>query len=192
MIQALADGMARYVVKNDETADQEVLAYGYGLLIMAASTYFAVITSALLLGVFREMIIAMGVYMLMRTTIGGCHANHRVICFVSYSGVLYLSIVLAGFVTVSWQIAIALYLVNVMLIVLFAPGDTAEQPIVKNRFLRRITGVIFITCLFSTYIFFSHMQTEVNIAMFVSTSTCVFLHPLVYKAYGCERSTYQG
>ena len=182
--------MANYVVRHDESASQEELAYGYSLILMGFVTYSIVIISSLLFGVFIEMLIAIGAFILMRSTIGGCHANHRVTCFITYSGVLYTSILLAGVVVLGWQVKLALYLINVVLLILYAPGDTAEQPMVRNRFLRKVFGLIFISCLFATPLLFHDTQNETNIVLFVSTLTCILLHPLIYKAYGCERSVY--
>ena len=188
MIQTLANRMADYVVKHDKSASQEELAYGYSLILMGFVTYAAVIISSLLFGLFIEMLIAIGAFILMRSTIGGCHANHRVICFITYSGVLYTSILLSDIIVLSWQAMLALYFINIALLILYAPGDTVEQPMVRNRFLRKIFGLIFLSCLFAASFFLRDMRTETNILLFVSTSTCILLHPFIYRIYGCERS----
>ena len=188
MIEAMANRVAEYVAGNDETADREVIAYGAGLLIMAVVNYSLVLASALLLGVLREMLAAIGAFILMRSTIGGCHANNRVTCFITYSGIMYLSILMASFVTLSWSAALALYTANMALIILYAPGDTAEQPMVRNLLTRKIFGMVFLSGLFALPAFFGEFQSEINILLFVATWTCVLLHQLVYKAYGCKRS----
>lgn len=185
MIHALAYRIANYVAKKDKTADHEILTYGYSLIIMGFATYSAVIISALLFGVLIEMLIAIGVFMLMRTTIGGCHANHRAVCFFTYSGTLYLSIFLANVLTLDWYVVLAMYFVNVVLLILYAPGDTVEQPMVRYRHIRKVLGVIFLTFLFAISIYFRDMRIEMNILLFVSTLTCVFLHPYIYRVYGC-------
>ena len=189
MIQVLANRMASYVAKNDDTADQEILAYGYSLIIMAIVTYTTVIASAFLFGVLKEMIIAICIFVVMRTAIGGCHANHRAVCLITYSGMLYLCIVLAGTIIFSWYVVFVLYAINVVLLTLYAPGDTVEQPMVKYRFMRKIFGLILISCIFALYIFFGNMHTEINILLLVSTSTCVLLHPYIYRIYGCKKSS---
>ena len=191
MIQFLANRMADYVVKNDETANQEVLSYGFQLLLMAFVTYAVVLISAYILGVFREMLIAIGAYILMRTAVGGCHANSRTVCLITYSGILYSSIFLAGVLTLSWYVILALYLVNIALLVLYAPGDTDQQPMVRWRLTRKICGLIFLSCLFVLSLILQDMRMETNILLFVSTATCILLHPYIYKIYGCKRSQYR-
>jgi len=190
LIQSLANRLANYVVKNDETANQEVLSYGFQLLLMAFITYAVVLISAYLLGVFKEMLIAIATYILMRTTIGGCHANSRTVCLITYSAILYSSIFLADALILSWYVILVLYFINVILLFLYAPGDTIQQPIVQRRFIRKILGLVFLSCLFALSLVFQDMRIETNILLFVSTATCILLHPYIYKAYGCEKSLY--
>lgn len=182
--------MADYVVKNDETADQEILAYGFQLLLMAFVSYAVVLSSAYLFGVFREMLIAIGAYILMRITVGGCHANSRIVCLITYSGILYSSILLAGILTLSWHVVLLLYLVNITLLILYAPGDTVQQPMIQNRLARKIFGLFFLSCLFALSLLLQDMRMETNILLLVSTATCILLHPYIYKIYKCERSAY--
>lgn len=183
--------MAAYVIDNDENggSDQEVLAYGYSLLIMAVVNYVVIISSSLLFGVFREMMFSLGAFMLMRTTIGGVHANHRGICLATTMTTLYLGIVLSDVLTLNLYVVLAMYALNIMLLVLYAPGDTTEQPMVRNRFLRKILGIALVSCIFASYAFFGSVR-EVNILLIVSTLICVLLHPYFYKLYKCERSSY--
>ena len=180
--------MANYVVSKDETANQEVLTYGFSLILMAIATYSTVILSALLLGVFREILIAIGTFILMRTAIGGVHAKHRAVCLITYSTVLYLSIYLSGILRLDLYATAALYLFNIIILILYAPGDTVEQPMVKNRMLRKISGLFLVTILFALSIFVRDMRIETNIILFVSTLTSILLHPFTYRIYGCERS----
>ena len=188
MIDALANRIADYVAENDETADHEIIAYGASLLIMAVVTYTTFIASALLFGVLREMLIAIGVFILMRATVGGLHANHRATCLITYSGILYFSIFFAGILNMSWHKILVMYIINIALLILYAPGDTAEQPMVKFRLTRKLLGLVFLSCIFAAPMFFSGIHTDINILLFISTWTCVSLHPFIYKVFGCKRS----
>jgi len=190
LIQALANSIAGFVVKNDDTADFEIMAYGYGLIVSAIVTYTAIIISALFFGVFREMLVAIATYITMRATIGGVHANSRAACFITYAGALYLSIYLSFVLTFSEIATAALYLFNMALLILYAPSDTAEQPIVRRRPARKILGIVFLSLFFSISIFWDRMWIETNILLLVSTITCVFLHPAIYRLFGCKKSIY--
>ena len=189
LIQALANRMADYVVKRDKTANQEVLSYGLSLVLMAIASYATVLASAIIFGLVKEMLIAIGTFILMRTTVGGCHANNRVACLATYTGLLYASILLAGVIILNMYATIILYLFNIVLLVLYAPGDTVEQPMVQYRFLRKIYGLFFITLLFAFALFVPNMRAETNILLFVSTFVSILLHPMIYKLYGCRRSS---
>jgi len=189
MIQAIANALAKFIVKNDDTADYEVLAYGYGLIVNGVVTNVIIIVSALIFGVIVEMLIALGVFMTMRLIIGGVHANSRTLCFITNAGVLYFSIIFASVLNLNEITTIgALYLANLILLVLYAPSDTVDQPIVKRRMRRKILGIIFLSLFFSVSLFFDNIQIETNIMILVSTITCILLHPLVYQAYKCKKS----
>ena len=188
MIQALANRVAEFVVNNDDTADYEVLAYGYGLIVWGIFNYTIIIASAAFLGVICEMFAAIAVYITMRSTIGGVHASNRAICLATYAGILYFSIFISPILNLSVIAIAALFLTNVILLILYAPSDTAEQPIVKRRLLRKILGILILTAFFSFSIFSDNMQIVANIMLLIPTFTCLFLHPLIYRILGCKKS----
>jgi len=188
MIQILADNIAKFIVKNDDTADYEVLAYGYGLIVSGVVNYTVILVSALLFGVIVEMLIALAVFITMRLTVGGAHANSRAVCFIVHSASLYLSIILAFVITPGIVMIVALYLVNMVLLILYAPSDTADQPIVKRRTARKILGIIFLSLFFSGSVIWHDMRIESNIVILLSTLTCIMLHPLIYRVFGCKKS----
>ena len=192
MIQVVADRIATFIVKNDDDADFEVLAYGYGLIVSGIVNYTVMIVSAVIFGVILEMLIAIATYITMRLTIGGVHANSRLLCFVTYASALYASIFLSFVVNMSGVAIAALYGFNVALLVLYAPSDTVEQPIVKRHLLRKILGVVFLSLFAAVSMLGWDIRVIANILLFVPTITCVFLHPIVYRIFSCNKSVYCG
>ncbi|MCL2873653.1 MAG: accessory gene regulator B family protein [Defluviitaleaceae bacterium] len=192
MIQAIANNIAKYIVDNDDTntADYEILAYGYGLIVNGIFTYAAIITSALILGLIVEMFVALGAFIALRLLVGGVHANSRVLCFATNAGVMYFSIALSFFLNLSEIVITVLYIANLLLLILYAPSDTTDQPIVKRRMLRKILGIACLSLFFALPMFLNNFQVKINILILISTITCVMLHPLIYKIYGCKKSIY--
>ncbi|MCL2856920.1 MAG: accessory gene regulator B family protein [Oscillospiraceae bacterium] len=184
--------MAEFVVKNDDSANREVLAYGFGLIVSSMMTYIVVLGSAFILGVIYEVLIAILVFSVMRLTIGGSHANSRIVCFIVYSSVLYSSVFLSSILNLNVFAIAALYIVNVMLLVVYAPADTAQQPIVKGKLTRKVLGLIFTSLFFGFALLIPGRQTEANILLLMATFTCVSLHPLVYRVSGCKTSKQGG
>jgi len=180
--------VAGFVVKNDETADHEILAYGFGLIISGIVTYTVILTSALLIGVIQEMLVAIVAYIAMRQAIGGVHANSRIVCFVTYTGSLYLCIGLAFVLNISSLAVAVMYAVSLGLLMMYAPADTKAQPMVKHRLARKVSGIVILTLAFCISVFVLQNQVHANILLFVPTITCVLLHPAVYRMYGCETS----
>jgi len=188
IIQALASRIASFIVKNDEEADHEVLAYGYGLVLAGIATYAIVIASALVFGVLREMSIAVLTYLLLRYTVGGVHANSRVVCFLTYAGTMYFCIFMSRVLSFAALATAVLYLFNALLLILYAPSDTVDQPITSGRLVRKLLGLFFLTLLFAISVFYYGAMVEGGILILVSTLTCIQLHPFVYRIYGCKKS----
>ena len=187
VIQALAGRLAGFVAKNDGTADREVLEYGLGLLISAIVSYILIFGSALIVGVFIEMLVTVVLYSVMRLVIGGSHANSKMVCDVMYTSSLYLLILLSSVVSLNVYIVVAMYVVNLTLVAMYAPGDTVHQPIVKGILKRKIYGALLLSFLFALS-FFVRETRVANLLLLVPTLTSVFLHPLVYMIMGCKRS----
>lgn len=190
MIQALADRIAGYVVKNDGTANHEILAYGFGLILYAIFTYAVVFASALLFGVIREMLVVLPVFWIMRYTVGGCHANSRLVCFITSTSSFYLCIFLAHTLVFRGPAIAVLLIVNLLVLIRYAPGDTQEQPMVKRRWLRKLLGVVFLLCFFALSVFNRGMRVEANILLLVPTLVSVLLHPYAYRIYRCKQSSF--
>ena len=188
MIQTLAGRLAGFVIRNDDTADREVLEYGLGLLISAIISYVVIFSSALLFGLFVEMLVTVALYSTMRFIIGGSHANSKMVCEIMYTSSLYLLIIVSSVISLNVYVVTVLYVVNLALILKYAPGDTVQQPIAKGIFTRKLFGILFLSLFFTLSIFVHETRVFANLLLLVPTLTSVFLHPIIYNIMGCKRS----
>jgi len=180
--------LASFVAKNDDTADQEILEYGLGLLISTILSYIVIFGSALLFGVFVEMLVTVALYSVMRSIIGGSHANSKIVCDITYTSSLYLLIIVSTIISLNIYIIAALYVISLVLIALYAPGDTIQQPIVKGILARKLFGILVVSIFFASSFFLQEMRVLANLLLLVPTFTSVFLHPIIYNIMGCKRS----
>jgi accessory gene regulator B len=189
----LAGKTAAYIVKNDPSADYEVLEYGYDILFQEISVTILTLLLALPFGLFVHVAISLATYNVLRLYAGGLHAKHRIVCIVTSIVIMFGPSVLFAKLGVSLPIAaiLALYLLNLVLLLLYAPADTEAKPIQDRQTRKRmkmasVSWLTIIYCL--ALILHGRFPDYSAVLAAMPFIVCCFAHPLAYWLYGCKKS----
>ena len=193
MIKYLAQAIASYTVKHDNSADFEVLVYGYELLLQRFFVVGIALVAALPLGLFFHVLTAEIVYSMMRGCTGGLHAKYRWLCMavsvLIQFGPAFLT-AKAGVYIEPWGI-VACFAANVALLLLYAPADTEAMPIYNpvRRKKLKIQGLIYLAAFFFIAAAIYSFLPEISFILVVTpTIACCFTHPAAYWLFGCKKS----
>lgn len=185
--------LMNYISKRGNYTDIQLAEIEYGLtgIYLTFSKIIIISILACILGIFKEMIIFMILFNLIRTTGFGLHATKSWICLISST------IIFIGIPWVCNNIVINIYLkgiisiISVLLIYKNAPADTKKRPIV-NRKRRKILKLIstLTSIIFITISMLINNNFISNCLMFAIILEDFLISPFVYRIFNLPYNNY--
>ncbi|MDL2234409.1 accessory gene regulator B family protein [Ruminococcaceae bacterium OttesenSCG-928-L11] len=193
MIRFLSGKIAAYVVKHDEEADYDVVAYGYETLLHDVLTTALMVIAAIPFGIFFQVAAALLAYHLLRNYCGGAHAKSSIVCTVTSIILLYGMpfLVVRTALKLPIPLIAVLLAVNLLLLWRYAPADTEEMPIRREDVRRqlRIKSMLCAVLLFIAAVALWWVWPSVSASIALSaTVASLMTHPVVYFLYRCKKS----
>lgn len=195
MKKVFLNGCLRIIKKNDSTISDEKLdeiRYGLeGIYLTITKTIF-IFALSYLLGIFREMIIMLIVFNILRTTGFGIHAKKSWQCWVSSTILFIFFPFISKYIYMSNTLKIVLGIIAIVVMVLYAPADTVKHPLVnkKKRLIWKTLTVI--NCIILVLISICVKDNSIsNLMIFGIYSEVVVIIPLTYKIFGLPYSNYK-
>lgn len=154
MKKFLINKCMNYIEKNTDYDKTKLAEIKYGLesIYLTFSKLIVISILAIILDIFKEMVIYMLIYNLIRMPSFGLHATKSWICLLSstilFIGIPYLCIVLA----IPTIIKIIIGIVGTLLMFKNSPADTKKRPIVSKKrrkvykILSIVLAIIFTIC----------------------------------------------
>lgn len=195
MKKVFLNGCLRIIKKNDSTISDEKLdeiRYGLeGIYLTITKTIF-IFALSYLLGIFREMIIMLIVFNILRTTGFGIHAKKSWQCWVSSTILFIFFPFISKYIYMPNTLKIVLGIIAIVVMVLYAPADTVKHPLVnkKKRLIWKTLTVI--NCIILVLISICVKDNAVsNLMIFGIYSEVVVIIPLTYKIFDLPYSNYK-
>lgn len=193
MKKIVIKSLMNYISKRGNYTDIQLAEIEYGLtgIYLTFSKIIIISILACILGIFKEMIIFMILFNLIRTTGFGLHATKSWICLISST------IIFIGIPWVCNNIVINIYLkgiisiISVLLIYKNAPADTKKRPIV-NRKRRKILKLIstLTSIIFITISMLINNNFISNCLMFAIILEDFLISPFVYRIFNLPYNNY--
>ena len=162
MIDKICDKlMKRIRAKMPEVDDEraEVIKYGLEVLIGEIPKAFILLGIAGILGIFRYTLISFFIVSIYRTFSGGIHLKSHISCiigtFVLYCGTVILSkYIIFQSITIKILVSVIIYIYSITVIILYAPADTENIPILIKKDRKRKKIISFIIATLMLYLTF--------------------------------------
>ena len=182
-----------YIEKNTNYSKTQLAEIKYGIegIYLTISKCIVIFIIALLLGIFKEMIIFMLIYNVLRTSSFGLHATKSWICLLSsiilFIGIPYLCIIL----NIPIIVKVIICILGICLMFKNSPADTKKRPIVSKK-RRKIYKTIstLLTILFSFIAIFVNNNFISNCFVFAIVLQNLMISPVVYKIFNLPYNNY--
>lgn len=195
MIDALSNKITYLIkqnVKEISEEKEEIINYGLNILIYQAALTTIILLIALLTGLFKYVAVAVLVYASLRVFAGGAHARTRLQCSVSSIVTMLGSVLLSKYIWADSYIpAVFVLIINLVIVYVYAPGDTVERPIIskKIRLRQKAISLILVTLIFITSVIVWHFDKAMyNVVNIASLLAVFMLTPVSYNLFKCKRS----
>ena len=183
------------LIKETKSFDQtklEEIEYGLVAIYILITKAIIVFGIAIVLGVFKELIIFMIFYNIIRMPSFGLHATKSWICLVS-STILFLSgLYISLLVHINIYVKLILGVYCIIRIYKNAPADTHKRPIINPR--RRVIYKTISTIIAIVFVFSSLLISYSFISNALICSLCIqtgMISPFVYKLFNLPYDNYK-
>lgn len=174
--------------------DEKLLEIEYGLegMYLTITKCIILFIVALMLGIFKEMIIIMLLYNGLRSFGFGLHATKSWICLVS-SLIMFIGVTLIViYVVIPLYIKVLILIICVSCFYLYAPADTEKHPLIKKRkrLILKITSIIvvIIYSFMCLYIDNSFVSNAILASILMET---IIIVPITYKIFNLPYNNYK-
>ena len=177
--------------KNYSDEDIAIIRYGLEGIYLSLSKVIIIIILSLLLSIFKEVIIFMILFNIIRSTAFGLHATKSYICLISSLLIFILIPYLCLNIDINVYIKCIILIVCILYIYKYAPSDTKKRPIVnrKRRAIYKFISVIIAI----TYSFIAILINNLfisNALLFSLIVECFMISPMVYKIFKLPYNNY--
>lgn len=189
IINHCMDIVGRYN-KYDEIKLAEIK-YGLEALYLQISKLVIIAIIACLLNIFKELVILLLIYNIIRATSFGLHATKSWICLVSSTLIFIGSTLLAQYLVVPIHIKSIINAVVICFIFKNAPADTKKKPIInpKRRMFYKYSST-FIAIIFAFLSILLKNNFLSNCFMISMLVQSFMISPAVYKLFGLPYNNY--
>lgn len=179
---------------NPEMSDIRLDEIRYGLegIYLTITKTIFIFTICYLLNIFKEMLLLLIVFNILRTTGFGLHAKKSWMCWVSSTIMFVLLPLLSKNIIIPYYMKLILGIIGIILILLYAPADTEKRPLVnkKKRTIWKIITTINCSILVICSLIIKN-QIISNLIIFGIYSQIILILPLTYKIFNLKYNNYK-
>ena len=194
MIKNFVIGSSMNLIQSTNQYDEEKLEeikYGLEGIYLAISKVVVILLLSALLGLFKEAILFMLVFNVLRGTAFGLHASKSIWCWISSS----ISFLLIPFVCKNFDLPNLFYIISsiacLISFILYAPADTVKRPLInaKKRKIFKVASVIS-AIIYITLIFTLNNMLFKNLLIFALILQSILILPITYKIFKLPYNNY--
>lgn len=190
----LNNSISKIKKKNPNFSEEklEEIAYGLEAIYLTVTKIVIIFILAFILGIFKDMLIIMIFYNIIRTTAFGMHAKKSSHCLIISILFFIGGALIAKYVDISSYIKISLSCLSFICLIKYAPADTYKRPLLNARkrkiykIFTLINGIIYLILIvvfrdssISNYLFLGLLEAT------------LMIHPLIYRMFQLPYNNYK-
>ena len=193
MQKVLINKCMHYIEIKTNYSDTKLKEIKYGLeaIYLTISKMIFIVLVSIILGIFKEMLIYLVIYNILRTPSFGLHATKSWICLVSstilFIGIPYLSLIL----NIPLILKVIIGIFGICLMFKNSPADTKKRPIVnkKRRQIYKFISVM-LTIVYAFLSILINNNFLANCLVFSIVMQNAMISPTVYKIFKLPYNNY--
>lgn len=177
---------------NNYSKDQlEEIKYGIESIYLLLTKFIVIMTIAAILGLFKEAIIFLLLFNILRGFAFGIHASKSLWCWISSSISFILIPLICKNVAFPNLFFIITSIICLISFILFAPADTEKRPLInsKKRKKFKILSIIF-AIIYIILIFIIKNSLLKNLLIFSLIFQTILILPITYKLFKLPYNNY--
>lgn len=181
----------QYYPEYDEVKLDE-LRYGLEAFYLSTSKMIIITALSIILGIFKEMVLMLLIFNILRTTGFGLHATKSWICLLSSSSIFLLLPMISRVIVIPDSVKIMLAIISIVCIWIYAPADTVKRPLIKKRKRDIYKFITTISCIILNITALIVKNATISNLIIFGIYTEIFLIlPITYKIFHLSYNNYK-
>lgn len=178
--------------KDLSQRDIDKIKYGLEGLYLTLTKLIFIIIISIILGIWKETLLLMLIFNVIRLTGFGVHAKRSIDCLISSTLFFILFPIICIKLTIPLIVKVILFIPLTVLIGIFAPADTEKRPLInkKKRKIYKILSII-ISIIYMTIAIVIKDNTLSNCFIFAIVIQIIIMLPITYKIFGVSYNNYK-
>ena len=179
--------------KKDLNSEQlEIIEYGLESIYLTITKIIIILLLAKILNIFKETILMIVFYNIIRLFSFGLHAKNSTACLITslmlFIGGTYLSI----YLNISLIIKEILSILCLILIIIYAPADTEKRPLINKKKRKRFKILSILTTIIIIF-FITYLDNNIlsNFMVIGLIEATIMILPITYKLYKLPYNNYK-
>ena len=183
------------IIKENKTDINEIkldeIRYGLEAIYITITKTIVIFSLALIFNIFREMILLLIFFNILRTTGFGLHASKGWICLLSSSLIFIILPFFSKLITIPIYIKSLLGISAIILIYIYTPADTIKRPIINKKRREIYNFITTINCILLSFISIVVKDNTIsNLIIFGIYIEVLLVLPLTYKYFKLSYNNY--
>ena len=181
---------SKYPEYDDEKL--EIISYGLEAIYITITKTVIIFLLAFLLGVFKETLLIVIFYNIIRTTAFGMHAKKSWHCYI-ISGTLFVGMaLLCKYIDLNFYVKLTIYTLSAITVFIYAPADTYKRPLINAKKRKKYKILTMFSCLiYLVLIIVFKDNAWSNYLVMGLLDASLMIHPLTYRVFQLPYDNYK-
>lgn len=193
MKKIIVNKLMNYIRKNTNYNDIKLKEIEYGIvsIYITISKIIVILILSLILGIFKDVLIFMLFFNILRATGFGLHATKSWMCWIS-SIIIFIGIpLICNYICLQVYIKLIICIIEIIFMFKNAPADTKKKPIVnkKRRLILKLISTI-LAIIFSISAIIINNNFLSNCLIFALILENIMIAPTTYKIFKLPYNNY--
>lgn len=188
----IIDKCVNYIKKYNDYSNDDINIIRYGLegIYLTITKVLIIIILSFILGIFKEVIIFLILFNIIRSVAFGLHASSSLVCLISSTLIFILLPYLSLYININVYIKSLISILCILYIYKYAPSDTEKRPIInrKRRLIYRFVSTLICICYSFILLFVDNFLS--NALLFSMILESFMISPTVYKVFKLPYNNY--
>ena len=188
--KSIASVKKKYPYYTEEKLEE--IEYGLDAIYLNIPKTLIIFGLAIILGIFKDMILLLTFYGILRTFAFGMHASKSWHCLVISTVMFIGGGLVCKYISIPYYVKIIISILSLICIIKYAPADTHKRPLInaKRRKLYKIVSSITAIIYVVLIIIFVNKDISIYLTMGILEAV-LMIHPITYKVFQMPYANYK-
>lgn len=170
----------------------EVMMYGLETIYLLITKMVVIFLTAYLLGIFKEMLLILITYNIIRSQAFGIHASKSIYCLISSLIMFVGGAFICKYLVLPFGVIISIALICNVCLLLYAPADTYKRPLINIKKRKKFKLLSFsFGIIYTILIVIFRNYSIVNYLLFGMIEAVIMILPITYMTFKLPYNNYK-